>query len=178
MSKGGATIGFMAEDEPRSVDKGRILTLDIIVQCQDTSLTRQPQMQKSWSLVRIDAHMYALSSMTITLSPENSASFAEYCELIAWTPEQLANHLLADALDLFADPRSGSLEGFLGSIDYPDRATADRALARVAQIVTIQFDGKLPESFQGQVQELELDAGHFGVTAQVIGHHGELLEVC
>ena len=135
-------------------------------------------MQQSWSLVRIDAHMYALSSMTITLSPENSASFAEYCALIAWTPEQLANHLLADALDLFADPRSGSLEGFLGSIDYPDRATADRALARVAQIVTIQFDGKLPESFQGQVQELELDAGHFGVTAQVIGHHGELLEVC
>src|SRR5580692_6449030 len=134
-------------------------------------------MQKSWSLVRIDAHMYALSSMTITLSPENSASFAEYCALIAWTPEQLTDHLLADALDLFADPRSGSLEQFLDSIDYPDRATAQRALARVAQIVTIQF-GKMPKYFQGQVQELELDAGHFGLTAQIIGHHGELLKVC
>jgi len=116
--------------------------------------------------------------MTITVTPENAAAIAEYCELIAWTPEQLANHLLADALDLFADPRSGSLERFLGSIDYPDLATAHRALARVAQIITIQFDGKLPESFQGQVQELELDAGHFGVTAQVIDRHGELLEVC
>src|SRR5208337_4265792 len=88
--------------------------------------------------------------MTITLSPENAAAVAEFCGLIAWTPEQLANHLLAEALDLFADPRSGSLEGFLGAIDYPDRATAQRVLARVAQIVTIQFDGKLPESFQGQ----------------------------
>jgi hypothetical protein len=115
--------------------------------------------------------------MTIELSPANSARLAEHCELIAWTPEQLTDHLLADALDLFADPRSGSLEQFLDSIDYPDRATAQRALARVAQIVTIQF-GKMPKYFQGQVQELELDAGHFGLTAQIIGHHVELLKVC
>src|SRR5271165_5201420 len=98
---------------------------------------------------------YGDAPMTITLTSENAAAVAEYSKLIGWTPEQLANHLLANPLDLFADPRSGSLEGFLGSIDYPDRETAHRVLARVAQIVTIQFDGKLPESFQGQVQELE-----------------------
>src|SRR5271165_4448362 len=98
---------------------------------------------------------YGDAPMTITLTSENAAAVAEYSKLIGRTPEQLANHLLANPLDLFADPRSGSLEGFLGSIDYPDRETAHRVLARVAQIVTIQFDGKLPESFQGQVQELE-----------------------
>ena len=116
--------------------------------------------------------------MNITLTPENSARLAEHCELIGWTPDELANHLLADSLDRFADAGSGILEPFLGSIDYPDRETAERALTKVAQIVTLQFDGSLPESFQGQVHELELDAGHFGITAEVIGHHGEVLQVC
>jgi hypothetical protein len=116
--------------------------------------------------------------MTITLTPENSARLAEHCELIGWTPEELANYLLADPLDLFADARNGTLEHFLGAIDYPDQATAQRALTKVAQIVTIQFGGKLPASFQGQVHELQLDAGHFGITAEMIGRHGELLEVC
>jgi hypothetical protein len=116
--------------------------------------------------------------MTITLTSENAARLAQHCELIGWTPEELANHLLSDPLDWFADPGNGSLEGFLGSIDYPDRATAERVLAKVAEIVTIQFAGKLPESFRGQVHELELDAGHFGITAEVIGRHGELSEVC
>jgi hypothetical protein len=116
--------------------------------------------------------------MTITLTPENSDRLAEHCDLIGWTPDELANHLLADSIDRFADAGSGIPERFLGSIDYPDRETAERALTRVAQIVTIQFAGRLPESFRGQVHELELDAGHFGITAQVIGPHGELLEVC
>jgi hypothetical protein len=130
------------------------------------------------TIARLPRRPYRAHVMTITLTPENAAAVAEYSKLIGWTPEQLANHLLANPLDLFADPRSGSLEGFLGSIDYPDRATAHRALARVAQNVKIQFDGKLPESFQGQVQELQLDPGHFGITAQVMGHHGELSQVC
>jgi|SRR5580704_8593664 hypothetical protein len=116
--------------------------------------------------------------MQITLSPENATRLSKHCELIGWSPEELANHLLAEPLDGFDDPRSGSLEQFLGAIDYPDPATAQRALTKVAQIVTIQFDGKLPASFQGQVHELELDAGHFGITAEVMGRHGELLEVC
>ena len=116
--------------------------------------------------------------MQITLSPENAARLTKHCELIGWSPEELANHLLAEPLDCFDDPRSGSLERFLGAIDYPDQATAQRALTKVAQIVTIQFGGELPASFQGQVHELELDAGHFGITAEVIGRHGELLEVC
>ena len=116
--------------------------------------------------------------MNITLTPENSARLAEHCELIGWTPDELANHLLADSLDWFADTRSGILERFLGSIDYPDRETAERALTEVAQVVTIQFDGSLPESFQGQIHELEFDVWRFGITAEVIGQHGELLEVC
>jgi hypothetical protein len=116
--------------------------------------------------------------MTIHLTSENAARIAEHCELIGWTADELANHLLADSLDWFADARSGVLERFLGSIDYPDRETAQRALTGVAQFVTIQFAGRLPESFRGQVHELELDAGHFGITAEVIDHHGELLEVC
>lgn len=116
--------------------------------------------------------------MQITLTPENAARLAKHSELIGWTPEELANHLLAEPLDCFDDPRSGSLEQFLGAIDYPDQAIAQRALAKVAQIVTIQFGGELPASFHGQVHELELDAGHFGITAEMIGRYGELLEVC
>jgi hypothetical protein len=71
-----------------------------------------------------------------------------------------------------------TFERFLGAIDYPDQATAQRALTKVAQFVTIQFGGELPVSFQGQVHEHELDAGHLGITAEVIGRHGELSEVC
>ena len=55
--------------------------------------------------------------MTITLTPENSDRLAEHCDLIGWTPDELANHLLADSLDRFADAGSGILERFLGSID-------------------------------------------------------------
>jgi hypothetical protein len=116
--------------------------------------------------------------MQITLTPENEARLAKHSELIGWTPEELANHLLAEPLDCFDDPRSGSLERFLGAIDHLDQATAQHALTKVARIVTIQFGGELPASFQGQVHELEPDAGHFGITAEVIGCHGELSEVC
>ena len=115
--------------------------------------------------------------MQITLSPENATRLSKHCELIGWSPEE-SNHLLPEPLDSFDDPRSGSLKQFLGAIHYPDLATAQRALTKVAQIVTIHLGGKLPASFQGQVHELELDAGHFGITAEVIGRHGDLLEVC
>jgi hypothetical protein len=114
--------------------------------------------------------------MTIHLTSENAARIAEHCELIGWTSDELANYLLADSLDWFADAGSSILERFLGSIDYPDRETAERALTRIAQIVTIQIAGRLPESFRGQVHELEFDAGHFGITAEVIGQHGELCQ--
>jgi hypothetical protein len=63
--------------------------------------------------------------MTIALTPENSGRLSEYANLIGWTPDELANHLLADSLDWFSDARSGILERFLGSIDYPDRETAE-----------------------------------------------------
>jgi hypothetical protein len=43
--------------------------------------------------------------------------------LVGWTPDKLANHLLADTLESFADRNSGSLEGFLGAIYYRGRAS-------------------------------------------------------
>jgi hypothetical protein len=43
--------------------------------------------------------------MQITLTPENAARLAKHCELIGWSPEELANHLLAEPLDWFDDPQ-------------------------------------------------------------------------
>lgn len=71
---------------------------------------------------------------TITLTPENTESIAKIAALIGWTPDELANHLLAETLEEFANRNSGSLEGFLGAIYYPDRASAQRALDRVTQM--------------------------------------------
>jgi hypothetical protein len=70
----------------------------------------------------------------ITLTPENSTGVTKLAALIDWTPDQLANHLFAETLEEFADGFSGSLEGFLGAIYYPDRASAQRALDRVTQM--------------------------------------------
>ena len=56
-------------------------------------------------------------AMQITLTPENSDRLAEHCDLIGWTPDELANHLLADSLDWFADVRSGIHERFLDSTE-------------------------------------------------------------
>jgi hypothetical protein len=82
---------------------------------------------------------------TITLTPENSKGVAKLAALIGWTPDQLANHLLAETLEEFADAISGSLECFLGAIYYPDRASAQRALDRVTQMTRASFGGRLPE---------------------------------
>jgi len=46
-------------------------------------------------------------------------SVAKLAALIGWTPDQLANHLLAETLEMFADQNSGGLEGFLGAIYLP-----------------------------------------------------------
>lgn len=54
--------------------------------------------------------------------------------MIGWTPDELANHLLAETLEMFADRNSGALEGFLGAIYYPDRESARRASGSVTQI--------------------------------------------
>lgn len=87
----------------------------------------------------------------VTLSPENSARIAQYSQLIGWTPERLTNHLLAETLYLFEDLRSGSLEGFLGSIHFDDRQSAERVLALITEITRKQCDGQLPESFRAQI---------------------------
>ena len=97
--------------------------------------------------------------MQIAVTSENAARLAKHCELTGWSAEELANHPLAEPLDWFDDPRSGSLEQFFGAIDHPDPATTHRALAKVAQIVTIHSVANLSASFQGQVHELQLDAG-------------------
>jgi hypothetical protein len=84
--------------------------------------------------------------MQIAVTSENAGRLAKHCELTGWSPEELANHPLAEPLDWFDDPRSGSLEQFFGAIDHPDPATTHRALPKVAQIVTIQFGGRFTSS--------------------------------
>jgi hypothetical protein len=113
---------------------------------------------------------------TLTLSTANTQGIAKYSKLIGWSEAELVNHLLAESLGWWDDHKSGSLETFLGAIDYPDRPTAERALAHVAEIVRKQFDGRLPKSFRGKIRETA--DGRFDLSAEVIGHHGELLEVC
>ena len=58
-------------------------------------------------------------------------SVTKLAALIGWTPDELANHLLAETLEMFADQNSGALEDFLGGIYYPDSESAQRALDRV-----------------------------------------------
>jgi hypothetical protein len=65
--------------------------------------------------------------------------------LIGWTPDQLANHLLAETLEMLANQNSGALEGFLGVIYYPDRASAQRALDYVTQMSRASFGGHLED---------------------------------
>lgn len=87
----------------------------------------------------------------ITLTPENSKAITKLATLIGWTPEELANHLLAETLEEFANQNSGSLEGFLGAIYYPDRASAQRALDCVTETTRAQFGGCLPDSFKSEI---------------------------
>jgi hypothetical protein len=89
--------------------------------------------------------------MIITLTPENAARLAKHSELIGWTPEELANHLLSDPLGWFADPDDGSLGEFLGAIYYPERASAQRALDLVTQMTRAICGGRLPDSFRGEI---------------------------
>jgi hypothetical protein len=88
---------------------------------------------------------------SIALTPENVESITKLAALIGWTPDKLANHLLTETLEEFADGFSGSLEGFLGAIYYPDRASAQRALDRVTQMTKQVSGGRLPDSFKSKV---------------------------
>jgi hypothetical protein len=47
--------------------------------------------------------------ITLTLTQKNASRVAEYAEFAGWTPERLANHLLAQKLDEFDDVGAGSL---------------------------------------------------------------------
>jgi hypothetical protein len=93
-----------------------------------------------------------LSASKITLTQKKNASrVAEYAELVGWTTERLVNHLLAQKLDEFDDVGAGISEGFLGSIDYDNPKSAERALARVARIARKQAQGgHLPKSFKAK----------------------------
>jgi hypothetical protein len=68
----------------------------------------------------------------VILTDRNANRVAEYAELVGWTPERLVNRLLAERLDEFDDVRAGSLERFLGSIDYDNRKSADRCSNRAS----------------------------------------------
>ena len=88
------------------------------------------------------------------MAGENSKALsAKLAALVGWTPDKLANHLLAVTLESFADRNSGSLEGFLGAIYYPDRASAQRALDRVTQMTRASLGGRLPDSFKSEIFE-------------------------
>ena len=113
---------------------------------------------------------------SITLTSENSAGIAKYSQLIGWTEADLTNCLLTEILELFADSSSGALAGFLGRIYYPDRASAERVLARVTEIVQIRYGGNLPTSYHCEVREHP--DGRFYVTAELLDEHGELSQVC
>ena len=73
--------------------------------------------------------------------------------MIGWTPDKLSNHLLTETLETFANRSSGALEGFLGVIYYPDRASAQRALDRITQMTRASFNGRLPDSFKSEIFE-------------------------
>jgi hypothetical protein len=92
--------------------------------------------------------------VSIALTSRNSKLITKLAALIGWTPDELANHLLAETLEMFADQSSGTLEGFLGAIYYPGRASAQRALDRVTQMPRASFGGKLPDSFRSQIFEV------------------------
>jgi hypothetical protein len=61
---------------------------------------------------------------SVTLTPENAGSIAKLAALTGWSPDQLANHLLTETLENFADAGTGALEWFLGAIYYPDGTSA------------------------------------------------------
>jgi hypothetical protein len=62
----------------------------------------------------------------ITLLPKNCEDITELAALIAWSPDELANRLLAETLEEFVNWNAGSLEGFLGAIYYFDWQSAQR----------------------------------------------------
>ena len=49
------------------------------------------------------------SPATITLTPENSRGITKLAALIGWTPDELANHLLAETFEMY-DRNSGALD--------------------------------------------------------------------
>jgi hypothetical protein len=112
---------------------------------------------------------------SIILTDRNAARVAEYAELVGWAPERLVNRLLTQKLDEFDNVGAGSLEGFLGSIDYDTRKSAEHALARVTEIARKQYGGRLPKSFKGKVR-FNPD-GTFGLTAQV-GTGSDVYQIC
>jgi hypothetical protein len=109
---------------------------------------------------------------SIPLTPKNIESITKLAALIGWTPDELANHLLAETLEELANQNSGSLEGFLGAIYYPDRESAQRALDQVTEITRAQFNGRLPDSFKSEI--FEHPGGTFDFGVEYVDEYGEL----
>jgi hypothetical protein len=100
-------------------------------------LARLRERHLEWSVVHVHWRHEHRQSFPRPGSKEagdsNSKSITKLATLIDWTPDELANHLLAETLETFADEYSGALEWFLGAIYYPDRPSAQRALDRAQQ---------------------------------------------
>jgi hypothetical protein len=107
--------------------------------------------------------------LTIKLTSETSKGVAKLAALIAWTPDELTNHLLAETIETFADGYSGALEGFLGATSYPDRRKAQRAPDRVTQMNRTSLGGQLPKSFKAEI--FESGDGRFDIRAEYTDRH-------
>jgi hypothetical protein len=101
---------------------------------------------------------------SVSLTLDNCKSVTRLVALIDWTPDELANHLLAETLEMFANKNSGALEGFLGAIYHLDRASAQRAMDRVTELIRASFNGRLPEAFRGEI--FEYPDGKFDIRAE------------
>ena len=112
---------------------------------------------------------------SVSLTPENLKSITKLAVLIAWTSDELANHLLAETLEMLADAYSDALEGFLGAIYYPDRASVATRIGLGDTNGPSKFRRPVTGFVQKQILEYPDRTFHFWV--EYIDRHGEFQQV-
>ena len=86
--------------------------------------------------------------MQIIISPENAAPLTKHCELIGWTPEELANHLLTEPLDCLmtraADSSNDSAARLITRIRLPRNVLSPRSprLSRFNSVANYRHSSK------------------------------------
>ncbi len=113
-------------------------------------------------------------TVTLTLTPENSAKIAYFAELTGLSAEELINWLLADELFLnfTPDSRDTYVDETLGMLEFRNRASAERTLAWVTErFKGRRRGGKLPKKFRSNIEELS--DGHFLIHAFYTDNLGE-----